>query len=250
MAWTEEQQGLLNQPFSYGVSGHRALLEEKSAEFQPLKEKMQVRNKRIGISLIAGYATSIFGPNFIIMHSSSVVYLGLGAYLFSCLPENKAYTQAFNEMQALYDWCIPDGSNLPPFTHSLTQQLVETMGTLVDKERLQRLSPLINGLNERASLGAYAAAGGQALFGAAKGWLTGGDNKIEQALMSPEVFSLFVRQLVQGKSVSSLDYYLYGKGRLVIEGYADKGVALLPAALKDAFNHNEPTAETNSSKLM
>ena len=250
MTWTAEQEQLLNQPFSYGAPMHQHFIQKKLTEFQHLKEKMQVRNKYIGMGLIAGYAASFLGPNLIIMHSSAVVYLGLGAYLFSCRPENKAYTQAFNEMQRLFDWCIPDDGPLPPFTNVLMQQFVETMGTLVDMKRLQRLSPLINGTSERASLSSYAATGGQALFGVAKGWVMGGNSKAEEGVMLPEVFSLLVRQLVQGKSASSVDYYFYGKGRLVIEGYADKGMALLPEKFKDAFNNNDPAEDTGFSKFM
>ena len=57
--------------------------------------------------------------------------------------------------------------------------------------------------------------------------------------MQPEVFSLLVRQLVQGKSSSMLDYYLYGKGRQSIDGYIDKGLTFVPEKVKESFREQD-----------
>lgn len=235
MPWSEEQRRLLNQSFSYHNDQHRALIREKLTQFQKLKAKQQQRNMHIGAGVLLGLGTSWFGPNLFIIQSSNAVYLALGAYIWASQASHQRYMAVFDEMRDIYDWCIPDGSSIPPVDNVLIQQLIETMGTLLDSARIQRLSPLINGERTSSALSHYAYSGVQALFGTAKDLVFGLQESSDQ-LMQPEVFSLLVRQLVQGKSSSMLDFYLYGQGRKGVDGYITKGSTFLPNQVKEAFN--------------
>lgn len=247
MAWNEEQKSILSQSFSYHNEQHKALIREKLAQFQKLKIKQQQRNKHVGVGLIIGLGASWFGPNLFIIHSSNAVYVVLGAYIWASQASHQKYMEVFDEMRDIYDWCIPDGSSIPPVDNVLMQQLIENLGTLLDSGRIQRLSPLINGERHSSGLSHYAYGGVNALFGAAKNMMFGATEHSEQQLMQPEVFSLLVRQLVQGKSSSMLDFYLYGQGRQSVDGYIKKGWSFLPNQVKEVFD--EPDASV-SSKLI
>ena len=246
MAWSAAQKNILSQSFSYHNEQHRALIREKLAQFQKLKTKQQQRNKHVGLGLIIGLGASWFGPNLFIIHSSNAVYLALGAYIWASQASHQRYMELFDEMRDIYDWCIPDGSSLPVVDNVLMQQLIETLGMLLDSGRIQRLSPLVNGERTSNALSHYASGGVHALFGTVKNLMFNVSEETEQQLMQPEVFSLLVRQLVQGKSSSMLDFYLYGQGRQSVDGYIKRGLSLVPSQVKEAFNESEEPACSKS----
>lgn len=229
MAWTEQQLQTLQTSFSYGSEVHRTLLSEKLKSFEHQRAILQKRNKMVGAGFILGYVTAMFGPSFLLLRSSDLVYMGLGAFIVYSYDLDKEYNVLFSEMQILYDWCIPNSNDLPPVDNALMQKLIETMGTLVRAERIERLVPLINGplTSQTSSLSGYAASGGQALFGMAKDLVLSSNERSEEK-MDVATFTLLMRNLVQGKSTSILDYYLYGEGRFNIAEQLSSRVTLLP----------------------
>lgn len=247
MAWTAEQKSLLGQTFSLANKEHKGLIKEKLSEFNKFKQQQVLMNRKIGLGFGASFVLSFFGPSIILFRASDLAYLALGAYIWHGRTTGYyKYAETFKEMLDIYDWSIPNGSQLPLVDNVVMQGLIETLGTLIDDGRIQRLSPLMNGDKGQNLVFSVFKSATQNLKNTSVGFFASQDES-EGQVMPPEMFSLLVRQLVQGKSKSAIDYYLYGMGRLQVEDYIKKGWEVMPENVKHFLN-KEVEKEVNLSK--
>lgn len=217
MPFEVAEQNLLAQQFNYGTTAHRQLLERKLAAFIDHYAEMKSRSRPIFLAAAGTAATRILGLYSALLMPIDLALFGFGLWkVQQTMNHHQQYQEAFTDILAIYDWCIPAGGPLPPTNNASIQTLIETLGTLINGERLGRLAPLANGPQQGASWSNYAISGGRALLGLV-GLSTG--PAPNENILDQRTFTLLVRNLVNGRDTSATDYYCYGEGgRTVVSG--------------------------------
>lgn len=223
MSFTEEERGLMNRGFSIHNAEHIKLLNSKLAQFENNLKILRTQGYKIGLAAVGAFLTRVIGL-------TSVLYptdWACVAYAVHVIHQsgviNQQYRDNFADVRALYDWCFPTGVDLSDkgawAADPSIQRLVEQAGPLLDAKRISRLEPWMNGSEESSSLGQSLVSGATAVVGKTASWayysVFGASQAAQKEVvpvMKPEVFAYMIRQLVQGKSTFSFEYYCYGEG--------------------------------------
>lgn len=254
MAFTNEQQQLLKTRFSSKDDSHLSLLTQKIATFNQHYLSLKAKSKPIAASAMGSFAAKLFGFGSILLPVDILLWSYAAYEIHNSIELNLHYREGFSDLLNIYDWCIPNKDNLPATNITPVQNLIETMGTLVSKDRLQRLQPLINGSPEQASnLGDYARSASSSIFSAASGLFGLNSRKTDrQNIMNPATFTLLVRNLVNGKSTSTYDYTLFGEGSTTVGNCINRGINTISslkntlAAMMPGRNNEPPPSHGHS----
>lgn len=248
MPFSPAQQQLLEVPFSYRNDAHRQLLETKLTDFNQQYSALRRQATYAFMSGVGACVSRLFSfANYLLPIAVPLdwLFVGYGAIqMKEAWQSNQQYRGAFQEMLALYDWCIPERNaneddaayarRLPPANNELMQGFIERMGTLINNSRLQRLAPLANQQagqsygNYLFNWGEHAlASGGQALMGlfSSQNQQPAANNYLDDA-----AFRVLIHNLVTGNSTSQVDYYCFGEGG----SWLNRGAAMGMAAVGQA----------------
>jgi len=226
MAFTNEQQQLINSPFSSNSGPHLSLLNQKLDAFNQHYSALKAKSKPIAAAAMGAFAAKLFGFSSILMPVDLLLWSYAAYEIHKSIELNQHYRENFADLLDVYDWCIPNKDNLPATNIEQVQNLIETMGTLVNKDKLQRLQPLINGSPSQSSnLGDYAKSATLSFMGSASNFFGFNNGRAaRQNIMDPATFTLLVRNLVNNKSTSNYDYYLFGEGSTNLGNGINRGI--------------------------
>ena len=223
MGFTDEQLAMIKtKPFQYDLPQHQALVKGKLEHFELLLKDMRQQLPHVFIGGVGTVVARLPLLSSLLWGLPvDLMFFGYGLWhVFQSVNLNSLYREAFDDMLKIYDWCIPpsDKGALPATNNLLMQSLIETMGTLVDQSRLERLTPLIEAKAEPEGEGAYQKVSSAVGSSAQQlgNWLTGGHffqpKPVEPSCMAEAEFKVLVRGYIKNRTTSNYDYYLLGQG--------------------------------------